>query len=150
MPYSMKLTEQIPNEPPWMGAKSTTTSNHPSTPYFQVQQWLIKPTSPGTENQLRLTSPEGWGWKKSNSILFPVGSHKPPAPDSLLNLISCGCKAGCGKACSCWKTRIKCSVLCADCAGASCTNATEDEKVNIEHPLTTLSNELANNTFDRE
>ena len=32
MPYSMQLTEQIPNDPPRMGAKSTTTSNHPSTP----------------------------------------------------------------------------------------------------------------------
>ena len=32
MPYSMQLTELIPNDPPRMGAKSTTTSNHPSTP----------------------------------------------------------------------------------------------------------------------
>ena len=32
MPYSMQPTEQIPNDPPRMGAKSTTTSNHPSTP----------------------------------------------------------------------------------------------------------------------
>ena len=32
MQYSMQLTEQIPNNPPRMGAKSTTTSNHPSTP----------------------------------------------------------------------------------------------------------------------
>ena len=32
MPYSMQLTEQIPNDPPRMGAKSTITSNHPSTP----------------------------------------------------------------------------------------------------------------------
>ena len=31
MPYSMQLTEQVPNDPPRMGAKSTTTSNHPST-----------------------------------------------------------------------------------------------------------------------
>ena len=28
----MQLTEQSPNDPPRMGAKSTTTSNHPSTP----------------------------------------------------------------------------------------------------------------------
>ena len=31
MPYSMQLTEQIPNDPLRMGAKGTTTSNHPST-----------------------------------------------------------------------------------------------------------------------
>ena len=37
MPYSMQLTEQIPNDPRRMGAKSTTTSNHPSTPSSVVQ-----------------------------------------------------------------------------------------------------------------
>ena len=30
--HSIRQTEQIPNDPPQMGAKSTTTSNHPSTP----------------------------------------------------------------------------------------------------------------------
>ena len=30
--HSFQQTEQIPNDPPQMGAKSTTTSNHPSTP----------------------------------------------------------------------------------------------------------------------
>ena len=33
-PYSMQLTEQIPNDPPRMGARSTTTSNHSSTLCF--------------------------------------------------------------------------------------------------------------------
>ena len=31
MPYSVQQTEQISNAPPRMGAKSTTTDNHPST-----------------------------------------------------------------------------------------------------------------------
>ena len=30
--HSIQQTEQIPNDPPQMAAKSTTTSNHPSTP----------------------------------------------------------------------------------------------------------------------
>ena len=30
--HSIQQTKQIPNDPPQMGAKSTTTSNHPSTP----------------------------------------------------------------------------------------------------------------------
>ena len=30
----VKQTEQIPNVPPRMGAKSMITSNHPSTPYW--------------------------------------------------------------------------------------------------------------------
>ena len=33
--HSIQQTEQIPNDPPQMGAKSTTTSNHPSTPTQQ-------------------------------------------------------------------------------------------------------------------
>ena len=37
MSYSMQLTEQIPNDPPRMGAQSTTTSNHPSTPLDPVK-----------------------------------------------------------------------------------------------------------------
>ena len=40
MPYSMQLTEQIPNDPLRMGAKSTTTSNHPSTP-CRLQKAII-------------------------------------------------------------------------------------------------------------
>ena len=36
MLYSMQRTEQIPN-----GAKSTTTSNHPSTPTFSIIQVCI-------------------------------------------------------------------------------------------------------------
>ena len=40
MPYSMQLTEQSPNDPPRMRAKSTTTSNHPSTP--PRSRYLVK------------------------------------------------------------------------------------------------------------
>ena len=36
MPYSMQQTEQIPNDPLRMGAISTTTRNHPSTPTYHV------------------------------------------------------------------------------------------------------------------
>ena len=32
MQYSMQQTEQITNDPTQVGAKNTTTSNHPSTP----------------------------------------------------------------------------------------------------------------------
>ena len=34
--HSIQQTGQIPNDPPQMGAKSTTTSNHPSTPQHGV------------------------------------------------------------------------------------------------------------------
>ena len=39
MLYSMQLTEQIPNDPLRMEAKSTTTCNHPSSlPHHQHEE----------------------------------------------------------------------------------------------------------------
>ena len=40
--------EKIPNDPPQMGAKSTTTSNHPSTPVTcgLAQNNIIVPVCP--------------------------------------------------------------------------------------------------------
>ena len=38
--YSIQQTEQILNDPPRMGAKSTTTSNHPSSPTCTWDAWL--------------------------------------------------------------------------------------------------------------
>ena len=51
MPYSIQLTEQIPNDPPQMGAKRTTTSNHPSTPPWDKMTyllWAVKHLPPST------------------------------------------------------------------------------------------------------
>ena len=36
--HSIQQTKQIPNDPPQMGAKSTTTSNHPSTPGVDLEK----------------------------------------------------------------------------------------------------------------
>ena len=36
--HSIQQTKQIPNDPHRMGAKSTTTSNHPSIPLWQQKQ----------------------------------------------------------------------------------------------------------------
>ena len=40
--YSIQQTGQIPNDPPQKGAKSTTTSNHPSTPSPLCSRWKLK------------------------------------------------------------------------------------------------------------
>ena len=39
--HSIQQTEQIPNDPPQIGAKSTTTSNHPSTPDAVVVDMVL-------------------------------------------------------------------------------------------------------------
>lgn len=65
---------------------------------------------------------EQWGWKKDKNGLIPVTTVEPPAPDSLLKLISCKCKKSCHKACGCRKAGLKCSVVCTNCGG-SCDNS---------------------------
>jgi len=59
-----------------------------------------------------------------------------PAPDTLLDLISCNCKQGCENNCPCAAALLKCSSICGQCAGTSCSNAEvalnleeEDEEV---------------------
>ena len=56
------------------------------------------------------------------SYLCPVMATKPPAPDILLNMISCGCKTGCRVSCGCRKIGMKCSPMCNFCLGQTCTN----------------------------
>ena len=46
-----------------------------------------------------------WGWFKKNGILFTIMTDKAIAPDSLLELISCGCMSGCRASCGCRKFR---------------------------------------------
>ena len=41
MQYSIQLTDQISNDPSRIGAKSTTTSNHPSTPIEYVYLFAL-------------------------------------------------------------------------------------------------------------
>ena len=47
---------------------------------------------------------------------------KGPIPDTLMNMISCGCKTGCGTSCGCRKIGMKCSPMCSVCLGKICTN----------------------------
>jgi len=55
--------------------------------------------------------PTAWGWKLED-ILTAVHTDCPTAPDTLLNMISCGCKAdGRAVSCGCVKIGVHCSVL---------------------------------------
>ncbi|GBL91834.1 hypothetical protein AVEN_172758-1 [Araneus ventricosus] len=61
---------------------------HAMRSYHQVQTWL------GNEKD-----PLKWGWMHTPSGLFPEKSEKDPAPESLLQCISCTCKKVCTNAC---------------------------------------------------
>ena len=84
-------------------------------PYLRisVQKWL--------GNDL---PPTQWGWKVTSKGLEPITTDKDPAPQELLNIVSCKCLKGCATTtCSCRKAGLKCSVICASCKGLSCSNS---------------------------
>ena len=85
---------------------------HAYRDYFAVQEWL--------GNSLQATD---WGWDHNDDMLSPVYTDRPAASDSVLNMVSCGCKTGCGKRCSCCKAGLDCSVMCLTCIGQNCINA---------------------------
>lgn len=79
--------------------------------FYKVQKWL------GNEK-----NPLDWGWMRSAQGPIPQLMTKPPAPQALLNMISCTCKKGCTNNCGCRKAGLKCSAVCNHCSGQSCEN----------------------------
>ncbi|KAK3917979.1 Protein lin-54 [Frankliniella fusca] len=76
--------------------------------YLTVQDWL--------GNSL---DPTQWGWYRGERSLHPVPSKLSPAPQELLHLIACNCKALCraGSGCSCRKADLPCTPACGKCRG---------------------------------
>ena len=91
---------------------SAAMKYHAYRAYFAVQEWL--------GNSLQATD---WGWELNDGTLTPIYTDRPAASDSVLRLVSCGCKKGCGKRCSCRKAGLDCSAMCSTCIGQICTNA---------------------------
>ena len=69
---------------------SAAAKQHILRTYLQVQQWI--------GNELE---PMDWGWRVYMDTLIPVRTDQPPAPERLLNLVSCKCKTGCSRGCGC-------------------------------------------------
>ena len=90
---------------------SAAAKQHSFRTYLTVQEWMG-----------RFLQPTDWGWKLED-ILTPIDSDRPLAPEILLNMISCECKAvGCGVLCGCRKTGVHCSALCANCSSQTFNN----------------------------
>ncbi|KAK4887050.1 hypothetical protein RN001_003321 [Aquatica leii] len=70
--------------------------------------------------------PEEWGWKYECGILTPETMTQLPAPQSLLKMIFCTYKTGCG----CRKNGLSCTVACLECNGNSCNNPSPLIKIN--------------------
>ena len=100
---------------------SAAAKQHITRTYLQVQQW--------TGNELE---PTDWGWRVYMDTLIPVPTDQPPAPERLLNLVSCKCKTGCSRGCGYRRVRALCSPMCANCMGITCTNTCQDSEVYID------------------
>ena len=93
---------------------SAAAAQHSYRVFHQVQQWR------GVDMDATK-----WGWKRVGTTLSPITTLEQPAPDALLNLISCNCKAGCRGACQCRKSALKCTAMCGHCRGTTCSNAAD-------------------------
>ena len=92
---------------------SSGASFHSLRVYLQVQEWK--------QNQLR---PQDSGWRLSNGRLLPILTDRPPAYQSLLEMIRYNCRTDCNtQQCSCKKHGLGCWSACGVCKGESCLNS---------------------------
>lgn len=75
-----RITAHLASLPPTEAA----AQQHSLRVYFQVPRLL------GNEKDS-----EQWGWKKTKCGLLPVPTLQPPAPETVLKLISCKCIKTC-------------------------------------------------------
>ena len=69
---------------------SAAAKFHSYRAYYAVQEWLGNATD---------VLPTEWGWKLQGGVLSPVLTNRPVASESVLLIVSCGCKINCGKKC---------------------------------------------------
>lgn len=102
-------------QPASLPPTSAAAKQHPYRTYLTVQEWMGN-TLPPTE----------WGWRSQDGTLTPVETDMPVAPDSLLNMMSRGCKPDdCSNmTCSYKKLGLFCTSMCNKCSGQTCNNTT--------------------------
>ena len=90
--------------------------------------------------------PDGYGWTLNNDILEIVWMLNKPAPDEIIELISCSCRKNACKSnrCVCKSHSLHCTDLCS-CDNSFCENfekipssgnETSDEKDEDDEQLT--------------
>lgn len=88
------------------------------------------------QQNMNMPSPSGYGWSVDGHAINIVWMTKEPVPKDLLEINQCRCKSGCvSRHCSCVKSIVKCSQLCAceNCKSCQeileCTDMGEDDMV---------------------
>ena len=98
-------TQKKAIHPNMLPPTSARTKYHSLRVFHQVQQWQVN-TLPA----------EDWGWEHSEGRFKPVNSDFDPAPLSLLDIVRCTCKTGCGPLrCGCRRQGMPCSSACSGC-----------------------------------
>ena len=67
------------------------------------------------EPYIDLPSTKDWGWTQQdtdNERWTPIWTTLPPATQSCLELLKCGCTKGCSRNCRCKKAELPCTSLC--------------------------------------
>jgi hypothetical protein len=84
------------------------------------------------DRNLSVTSPVGNGWIKDDmGILIPKLMNKAPAPESLIELVACGCQKGCRVKCSCRSVQLPCTEACkcdSECSNVHMTMEGDEEE----------------------
>ena len=111
-------------EPEKLQPTDEAAKYHGFRAHLQVVEWKM------LDQRFNL-SPTEWGWKEmitsqNKKYLTPVRTSKAVAPENLLKVIRCSCKAKkkqCGtNVCTCRKHGIKCIAACGRYHGESCNN----------------------------
>ena len=96
-------------------------SNRLTTTYKAFRQIMMRAHFIALQwKSSHLPSPElpdpneyGWIWDENKEIFEPVMTTNPPAPDSIMELTSCGCKTGCQTdRCRCRKNELLYTEIC--------------------------------------
>lgn len=125
---SLSSSFQLESLPP----TSAAAKQHSYRAYLTVQEWM--------GNSL---SPTEWGWRFQDGTLTPVETDIAVAPDTLLNMVACGCKPdGCrSMTCSCKKLGLFCTSMCSKCSGLNCNN-TAPTLIDADDDITPTSEDI--------
>jgi len=96
--------------------------------------------------------PTEWGWRLEDIRLAPIMTNFPAAPDDILNVIRCKCKAGCKMQsnCSCRANNLKCVTACKYCQGEECTNTEPTDPSTSSDGETDTASEVNDEDFQEE
>ena len=57
--------------------------------------------------------PTDWGWMREGQRLIPISTNLHVAPDSIMNIVHCGCRMRCSSAlCTCRRNGVNCMTAC--------------------------------------